>query len=65
MLKYLVKRIGTAVITLFVAATITFFVMNLVPGDPFMSEKAPTAAAKAAMLSLIHISLTAASAAPL
>ena len=49
MLKYLVKRIGTAVITLFVAATITFFVMNLVPGDPFMSEKAPTAAAKAAM----------------
>ncbi|MCD7908604.1 MAG: ABC transporter permease [Clostridium sp.] len=49
MLKYLVKRIGTAVVTLFVAATITFFVMNLVPGDPFMSEKAPTAAAKAAM----------------
>ena len=49
MLKYLVKRIGTAVITLFVAATITFFVMNLGPGDPFMSEKAPTAAAKAAM----------------
>lgn len=49
MLKYLVKRIGTAVITLFVAATITFFVMNLVPGGPFMSEKAPTAAAKAAM----------------
>ena len=39
MLKYLVKRIGTAVITLFVAATITFFVMNLVPGDPFMSVK--------------------------
>ncbi|MCI8664150.1 MAG: ABC transporter permease [Hungatella sp.] len=49
MLKYLVKRIGTAVVTLFVAATITFFVMNLVPGGPFLSEKAPTAAAKAAM----------------
>lgn len=49
MLKYLVKRIGTAIITLFVAATITFFVMNLVPGGPFLSEKAPTEAAKAAM----------------
>lgn len=49
MLKYLVKRIGTAIVTLFVAATITFFVMNLVPGGPFLSEKAPTEAAKAAM----------------
>lgn len=49
MLKYLIKRIGTAIVTLFVAATITFFVMNLVPGGPFLSEKAPTEAAKAAM----------------
>lgn len=49
MLKYLAKRVGTAVITLFVAATITFFVMNMVPGGPFLSEKAPTEAAKAAM----------------
>ncbi len=40
--KYIMKRIGAALFTIFVAATITFFVMNLVPGDPFMSEKAPS-----------------------
>ncbi len=42
--KYIVKRIAAAIFTIFVAATITFFVMNLVPGDPFMSEKAPSEA---------------------
>jgi oligopeptide transport system permease protein len=36
------KRISAALFTIFVAATITFFIMNLVPGDPFMSEKAPS-----------------------
>ena len=40
--KYIMKRIGAALFTIFIAATITFFVMNLVPGDPFMSEKAPS-----------------------
>ncbi|MDF2537932.1 MAG: binding-protein-dependent transport system inner rane component [Herbinix sp.] len=38
--KYILKRFGAAIFTIFVAATITFFIMNLVPGDPFMSEKA-------------------------
>ncbi len=42
--KYILKRIGAAVFTIFIAATITFFIMNLVPGDPFMSEKAPSEA---------------------
>jgi len=42
--KYIAKRIGAAIFTILVAATITFFIMNLVPGDPFMSEKAPSAA---------------------
>lgn len=40
--KYILKRVTAAVFTIFVAATITFFIMNLVPGDPFMSEKAPS-----------------------
>ncbi len=40
--KYIVKRIAAALFTILVAATITFFVMNMVPGDPFMSEKAPS-----------------------
>lgn len=40
--KYLLKRIGSAILTIFIAATITFFIMHFVPGDPFMSEKATT-----------------------
>lgn len=42
--KYIVKRIGAAIFTIFVAAILTFFIMNMVPGDPFMSEKAPSQA---------------------
>lgn len=40
--KYILKRIGAAILTIIVAAVITFIAMNLVPGDPFMSEKAPS-----------------------
>ena len=47
MIKYLLKRIGSAIVTLFIAATLTFFIMNLVPGDPFLSDKAPTEEARA------------------
>ena len=39
MLKYIIKRVGAAIFTLFVTITITFFLMNAVPGNPFMSEK--------------------------
>lgn len=42
--KYILKRVGAAIFTIFVAAILTFFIMNLVPGDPFMSEKAPSKA---------------------
>lgn len=38
--KYIIKRILLAVISLFAIITITYFLMNLMPGDPFMSEKA-------------------------
>ncbi|MBC5996641.1 ABC transporter permease [Romboutsia ilealis] len=37
--KYVFKRIMMAIFTIFVAATITFFLMKLVPGSPFASEK--------------------------
>ena len=37
--KYILKRILMAIFTIFVAATITFFLMKLVPGSPFASEK--------------------------
>ncbi|MDR1800637.1 MAG: ABC transporter permease [Lachnospiraceae bacterium] len=36
----LLRRVLLAVFSLFVIVTITFFLMNLIPGDPFMSEKA-------------------------
>ena len=47
MAKYIFKRLITSVITLFIAATLTFFIMNLVPGDPFLSDKAPSEEARA------------------
>ena len=42
-LQYIVKRILLAAVSLFVIVTLTFFLMNLMPGDPFMSEKATEA----------------------
>ena len=38
--RYIVKRIFLAILSLFAIITMTFFLMNLMPGDPFMSEKA-------------------------
>lgn len=40
---YLVKRILSAIVTLFLVTTMTFFLMFLVPGGPFLAEKAPSA----------------------
>ena len=39
-LKYILKRLFYALITLFVLCAITFFMMRLLPGDPFIGEKA-------------------------
>lgn len=49
MVKYTAKRIGLAIITIWVVATITFFLMNMVPGGPFLSEKAISPKAQAAL----------------
>ncbi len=49
MAKYIIKRILMGIVTAFVVATLTFFIMNLVPGGPFLSEKAVTPQAQAAM----------------
>ncbi len=38
--RYILKRIALAALSLFAVITLTFFLMNLMPGDPFMSEKA-------------------------
>lgn len=43
MLKYILKKIGIAVLTIFVLITLTFFLVKLLPGDPFRNEKVPAA----------------------
>lgn len=39
MTSYILKRIGSALVTLFVVAAATFFLMNAIPGSPFITEK--------------------------
>ncbi len=49
MFKYVIKRIVLAVVTIWAVATLTFFLMNMVPGGPFLSEKAISPQATAAL----------------
>ena len=49
MAKYVIKRFLLSIVTLWLVSTITFALMNIVPGGPFLSEKAPTAATLKAM----------------
>ncbi len=35
MLKYILKRIGAGILSLFVLVTITFFLLHIIPGGPF------------------------------
>ena len=46
-LGYILKRLGLAILTVWVVITATFFIMHAVPGGPFMSAKATTAAVTA------------------
>lgn len=39
MAKYILKRVGYSIVTLLVLITLTFFMMRLLPGDPFTGEK--------------------------
>lgn len=49
MVKYAIKRIGMGLLTLFIVATLTFFLMNAVPGGPFVAEKSISKEAQAAL----------------
>ncbi len=49
MLRYMIKRITLAALTVWVVITLTFFVMRAVPGGPFLGEKALTQEAMAAL----------------
>lgn len=42
MVKYVLKRIGFLILTLFLVASITFFLMKMLPGTPFNNPKIPT-----------------------
>ena len=39
MLRYVIKRVISAIITIWFIMTLTFILMNAIPGDPFASEK--------------------------
>lgn len=49
MSKYVLKRLFLAALTIFLVATMTFFLMNLVPGGPFVAEKSISEQAQAAL----------------
>lgn len=47
--KYIIKRVAMGVLSIFIVATLTFFLMNLVPGGPFVVEKSISKEAQAAL----------------
>lgn len=47
--KYIIKRVAMGVLSIFIVATLTFFLMNLVPGGPFVAEKSISKEAQAAL----------------
>lgn len=47
--KYIAKRIFYSIITIWCIITITFFLMKIIPGNPFAAEKMPNPAVKAAI----------------
>lgn len=49
MTKYIFGRVIQAVIVILLIACITFFLMNMVPGGPFLSEKSPSPEVTAAL----------------
>lgn len=49
MLSYIVKRVAMGLLSIFIVATLTFVLMNLVPGGPFVAEKSISAEAQAAL----------------
>lgn len=49
MTKYIIKRILIGLLSVFIVATLTFFLMNLVPGGPFVAEKSISKAAQEAL----------------
>ncbi|MFI3169150.1 MAG: ABC transporter permease [Faecalibacterium sp.] len=55
--KYILKRLGLAVLTLVIVSAITFFAMNAIPGGPFTSEKTLSASVEAALRARYNLDL--------
>ncbi len=49
MIRYIIKRLVYAVLTLFVLISLTFFMMRKLPGNPFIGDKTVSATAMANM----------------
>lgn len=49
MIQFILKRLLLGLLTLFIVATATFWMMRMVPGGPFLSEKAPSKETLAAL----------------
>ena len=49
LVKYVVKRVFLAIVTLLIICAITFFAMNAIPGGPFDGEKAVSEEVRAAL----------------
>ena len=49
MAKYIIKRVAMGLLCIFIVATLTFLLMNLVPGGPFTAEKSMSEAAQRAL----------------
>ncbi|BDF66101.1 ABC transporter permease [Pseudoflavonifractor phocaeensis] len=49
MAKYILKRVLMALVTVFVVASLTFFLMKAVPGNPYIGEKSPPPSVVAAI----------------
>ena len=49
MLKYIIKRLIFGIATIFVVSTLTFFLMQQVPGGPFAADKSISKAAQRAL----------------
>ncbi|MEK4920713.1 ABC transporter permease [Cytobacillus sp. FSL R5-0569] len=55
MLKYIGKRLGAMVITLWVIITLTFFLMHAIPGSPFNNERATSEAVQRNLEAFYHL----------
>jgi len=55
MIKYILQRLASMIVTLFIIATITFFLMHAVPGGPFATEQKVPPEVKQALEDKYHL----------